>query len=68
VERRKVLKCGVGGGWKRSVGLIMREMKMHYLESKSRGIFYMKYVNERRTGLVKFCLETAFYKGLFKER
>ena len=28
----------------------------------------MKYVNGRRTGLVTFCVETAFYKGLLKER
>ena len=28
----------------------------------------MKYVNERRTGLVTFCVETAFYNGLLKER
>jgi hypothetical protein len=36
-------------------------MKMYCLESRSRGISYMKYVNERRTGLVTFCAETAFY-------
>jgi hypothetical protein len=29
---------------------------------------YMKYVNGRRTGLVTFCVETAFYNGLLKER
>jgi hypothetical protein len=28
----------------------------------------MKYVNGRRTGLVTFCVETAFYSGLLKER
>jgi hypothetical protein len=28
----------------------------------------MKYINRRRTGLVTFCVETAFYKGLLKER
>ena len=38
------------------------------LESRSRGIFYMKYVNGRLTGLVTFCVETAFYNGLLKER
>jgi hypothetical protein len=27
-----------------------------------------KYVNGRRTGLVTFCVETAFYNGLLKER
>jgi hypothetical protein len=43
-------------------------MKMYYLESRSRGIFYMKYVNARQTGLVTFCVETAFYNGLSKER
>jgi hypothetical protein len=40
----------------------------NYLESRSRGIFYMKNVNGRRTGLVTFCIETAFYNGLLKER
>ena len=29
---------------------------------------YMKYVNGRRTGLVTFCVETAIYNGLLKER
>jgi hypothetical protein len=43
-------------------------MKMYCLESKSRGISYMKYVNGRRTGLVTFCVETAFYNGLLKGR
>jgi hypothetical protein len=62
------LKCGAGGGLKRSVGLIMCEMKKYCLESRSRGISYMKYVNVRRTGLVTFCIETAFYNGLLKER
>jgi hypothetical protein len=38
------------------------------LESRSRGISYMKYVNGRRTGLVTFCVETAFYNGSLKER
>jgi hypothetical protein len=28
----------------------------------------MKYVNGRRTGLVTFCVETAFYNGLLMER
>ena len=44
------------------------EMKKYCLESRSRGISYMKYVNGRRTGLVTFCVETAFYNGLLKER
>ena len=39
-----------------------------YIYSRSRGISYMKYVNGRRTGLVTFCVETAFYNGLLKER
>jgi hypothetical protein len=43
---------------------------MYCLESRSRGISYMKYVyvNGRRTGLVTFYVETAFYNGLLKER
>ena len=28
----------------------------------------MKYVNVRRNGLVKFCVETAFHNGLLKEK
>jgi len=41
---------------------------MYYLESKSREVSYMKYVNGRRTGLVTFSVETAFYNELLKER
>jgi hypothetical protein len=43
-------------------------MKMYYLESRSRGISYMKYVNGRQIRLVTFYVETAFYNGLLKER
>jgi hypothetical protein len=43
-------------------------MKTYYLESRSRGISYMKYVNGRQTGLVTFYVEMAFYNGLLKER
>jgi len=43
-------------------------MKKYCLESRSRGISYTKYVNGRRTGLVTFCVETALYNGLLKER
>jgi hypothetical protein len=43
-------------------------MKKYCLESRSREISYMKYVNGRRTGLVTFYVETAFYNGLLKER
>ena len=39
---QKVLKCGAGEGWRRSVGPIMWEMKRCYLESMSRWISYMK--------------------------
>jgi hypothetical protein len=42
-------------------------MKMYYLESRSREISYMKYVNERRTGMVTFYVGTAFYNGVVKE-
>jgi len=37
-------------------------------ELRSISISYMKYANGRRTGLVTFCVETAFYNGLLKER
>jgi hypothetical protein len=43
-------------------------MKKYCLESRSREISYMKYVNGRRTGLVTFYVETAFYNGLLKGR
>jgi hypothetical protein len=43
-------------------------MKKYYLESWSGGISYMKYINGRLTGLIKFCIETAFYDRLLKER
>jgi hypothetical protein len=42
-------------------------MKMYYLESRSRGISYMKYVNGRQTGLVTLGVETAFYNRLLKK-
>jgi hypothetical protein len=43
-------------------------MKTYYLQPRSRGISYMKYVNGRLTGSVIFCVETAFYNRLLKER
>jgi hypothetical protein len=46
----------------------VRNEEVLLLELRSRGISYMKYANGRRTGLVKFCVETAFYNGLLKER
>jgi hypothetical protein len=63
----KVLKCAAGEGRRRSVGPITQEMKKYYLQSRSRGISYMK-LNRRLTGLVTFYVETAFYNGLLKER
>jgi uncharacterized protein YktA (UPF0223 family) len=43
-------------------------MKMYCLESSSREISYMKYVNGRQIGLVTFCVETALYNELLMER
>jgi hypothetical protein len=43
-------------------------MAVQQLFKPPRGISYMKYVNGRRTGLVTFYVETAFYNGLLKER
>jgi hypothetical protein len=42
--------------------------KEYYLESRSRGISYMKYVNGSLTGLVIFCVETAVKDRLLKAR
>jgi hypothetical protein len=42
--------------------------KKRTLFTRTLGISYMKYVNGRRTGLVTFWVETAFYNGLLKER
>jgi hypothetical protein len=38
----KVLKCGVGEGWRKSAGPIMFEMKKYYLDSRNKGTSYMK--------------------------
>jgi hypothetical protein len=46
----------------------MSEIKTYYLESRSGGISYMNYVNERQTGFFTFYIETVFYNGLLKER
>jgi hypothetical protein len=43
-------------------------MKKYCLDLSSGGIFYMKCVNGKQIGLVTFCVETAFYYGLLKER
>jgi hypothetical protein len=43
-------------------------MKKYYLESRRRGISYMKSVNGRLTGLVTLCVETALYERILKER
>jgi hypothetical protein len=48
--------------------LLLLFLSQAFLESRSRGISYMKYINGRWTGLVTFCVETAFYNGLLKER
>jgi hypothetical protein len=49
-----------------------REREDYYctfgVQSRSRGISYMKYGNGRQTGLVSFYVEIAFYNGLLKER
>jgi hypothetical protein len=38
----RVLKCGAGKGWKRSVGPIVREMKKCYMEPKRKGVSYIQ--------------------------
>jgi hypothetical protein len=39
----------------------------YYLESRSRGISYVNQVNGKVTGLVTFCVLTAFYNRLSKK-
>ena len=61
--RKKLVKCYI---W--SVALYGAETRTlraadQTSESTSRGISYMKQVNGRLTGLVTFCVETAFYMG-----
>jgi hypothetical protein len=36
------LKCGVGEGWRRSVGPIEGEMNKYYIEYSRRGISYIQ--------------------------
>jgi hypothetical protein len=38
----KVLICGAGEEWRRSVGPIVREMKKYYTELRRRGISYIQ--------------------------
>jgi hypothetical protein len=37
-----ILKCGAGGGWRRSVGPIVWKMKKCYLQSRRREISYIQ--------------------------
>jgi len=41
------LKCGAGGGWRRSVGPIFLEMEKSYVESRTRGISHS---NKKKEG------------------
>jgi len=43
-------------------------MKKYYVVPRSRGIPIMKLLNGRPTGLITFCVETAFCNGVLKER
>ena len=47
---------------------IISEVKKNIVMYFSLPISYIKYVNRRRTGLVTFRVETAFYNGLLTER
>jgi len=48
----KVLKCGVGGGWRRSVGQTVWATKKVYIKSRRRGISYDPQREGRLTGFV----------------
>jgi hypothetical protein len=45
------MKCGAGEGWKRSVGLIMCEMKKYYLESRNKG-FILHEISKRKANWI----------------
>jgi len=36
----KVLQCGAGEGWRRSVGTVVSEMKTYYIKFRRRGMSY----------------------------
>jgi hypothetical protein len=56
--------------WRRMEKIIWTDhvRNKELLLTRSIGISYIKYVNGRQTGLVTFCIETAFYNKLLKER
>jgi hypothetical protein len=54
----KVLKCGAGEGWRRSVGPIKWKMK-YYRESMMTAITYRQYEGSLNA-LFTYCLGTAF--------
>jgi hypothetical protein len=56
----RVLKCGAGEGWKRSVGLIVGRRTQHYKDSRRKEVSYKQYIEGRLTVLVKSCVGTAF--------
>jgi hypothetical protein len=43
------MKCGVGIGWRRSVGPIVWKMRKYYIESRRRGVAYVQQKEGRRT-------------------
>jgi hypothetical protein len=53
--------------WRRMEKISWTDHVRNENESRSREISYMKHVNGKRTGLVTFCVGTAFYNGLLKE-
>jgi len=38
----KVLKCGAGEGWKRSVGPVLRKLKKYCTQSRKKGMPYIQ--------------------------
>jgi len=37
------MNCGAGEGWRKLIGLIVRKIKMYYMESRRRGMSYIQY-------------------------
>jgi hypothetical protein len=64
----RVLKCGAGEGWRGSVGPIVWEMKMYYIESRKRGISYIQWKEGRLFGLVTSCVELPSKTRYWKKK
>jgi hypothetical protein len=56
----KVLKCNAGEEWRLSIGPIIKSMKKYYTRQRRKGTSYIQTKERRLTGLVIYCIGTAF--------